>query len=140
MDKNDDLVDAKIEAGLKDVCFDDTSLNGAGKDAAESVERLYRMRTERIKVEAEIEARKKELEQKDAQLTIDLDKIAQQKADSKRNLIKDIAIGGGTLLLGVAKLISLRKFVKNGYEFEKTGTITSSTLRNSISQMFHLGK
>lgn len=140
MDKNDDLVDAKIEAGLKDVCFDDTTLNGAGKDAAESVERLYRMRTERIKVEAEIEARKKELAQKEVQLTVDLAKIAQQKTDSKRNLIKDIAIGGGTLLLGVAKLISLSKFVKNGYEFEKTGTITSPTLRNSISQMFHLGK
>lgn len=139
MDRITELVEEKIEEGLKDASFDDTTLNGAGKEAVEGVERMYRMETERIKVEAEIEARKKELEQKDAQLELDKAKLSQQKIDSKRNLIKDIAIAAGTLVLGAARLLTLKGFVKDGYEFEKTGTTTSPTLRNSLAQMFHFG-
>lgn len=126
-DKIDELVDEVLETGLKDVSIVDTSLDGRGDGELRKLESLYLARTNKLKVEAEINARNRELDIKEAQVACEREKVESDRKEAKKNRIKDIGLG----VLGIAApLVTFGVWAKKGFEFEKTGTITSSTMRN----------
>ncbi len=94
----------------------------AHKQTVESIEKLYKAQTERLKVESDILLRQQEIDLKEKQ-------IEQEKKSHK---IDNAIIVGST----VASIGANSYWMLKGFKFEETGTITSRIFQNFMRNPF----
>lgn len=98
--------------------------------AVDGIERLQRLNLDDSKIDTDWNVKDRELELKEKELKLKEDELEHEKKRSKLEFIKGIGLG----VIGLCIPAALHVWgLKKSFEFEETGTISSSTSRNAIN-------
>lgn len=100
--------------------------------AIDELSKLYRLKIEEIKADAEREDARTRNELEREKLNLEIERKESQRKADKLDRWLNVGVQAG---LGVISLIAYDIWHRRGLKFEETGTVTSPQTRNLISKM-----
>lgn len=132
MDKNKKLLSEKIKEGFESLSSMQNGSEEKSK-AVDDVTKLYKLKIEEEKTEAEVQKLKIEEAKLEAE--------REEKKTQQKEVFYNTLINAGVQIgLAIGGWFAYDVWHKRGLKFEETGTITSPETRNLISRMLPKGR